>query len=232
MRPETQLLPSYSAKSIREQGQSYFLTGGKQLPSVTTILNATKPQAAREALRQWRNRVGAAQAKQIAGIASRRGSLTHQYLKRYLLGETESCPELIKPYWESLEPVLEQIDAVRLVEGFVFDEELGYGGKVDCIASYKQVPCVLDWKTADKPRGSIERLQDGPLQLAAYCGAINACYAQQEIELHHAALITAIAGQPAEVFWFEPEAMLSYEQQWQARVAQFYLYRGSGSSLT
>lgn len=217
-----QLLPAYSAKSVRLDGQSYFVDSqGIRLPSVTTILNATKPQAAREALMQWRQRVGKAEAQRISGTASRRGTLTHKHLKGYLLGEAASCPEAVRPYWESLATVLPLIQQVRLVEGFVFHRDLGYAGKVDCIASYDGVPCVFDWKTADQPKGSIERLHDAPLQLAAYCGAINYCYAEQ-VNLQHAALVVAVPNQPAEVFWLEAAAMAEYWQQWQARLAQFY----------
>lgn len=218
-----ELLPTYQAKSVRQNGQKYFLDSrGMRLPSVTTILNATKPQADRDALRQWRDRVGVAEANRIAGTASRRGTLTHKHLKHHLLGEEILCPPTVQPYWESLKPVLENIQTVRLVEGFVFHDDLGYAGKVDCIASYGEIPCVFDWKTADQPKGSIERLYDGPLQLAAYCGAINHTYAEQGLKLNHAVLIVAIPDRPAEVFWFEPEVMVQYWQQWQARVNQFY----------
>lgn len=218
-----QLLPSYRAKSVRSGGYSYLIDPqGMQLPSVTTILNATKSVEDRQALWRWRDRVGSTEAQKISSTASRRGTLTHKHLKEYLLGKPSSCPEAALPYWESLEPVLPHVQAVRLVEGFVFHYELGYAGKVDCIASYDGVPTVLDWKTADKPKGSIERLRDAPLQLAAYCGAANYCYGDQEIQLEHAALIVAVPNQPAEVFRFDAAAMVDYWQQWQKRVAQFY----------
>jgi genome maintenance exonuclease 1 len=220
---DLQWLPIYRAKSIRQNGQNYIVDGqGVRLPSVTTILNATKPQADREALMRWRDRLGKTEANRIASTASRRGSLTHKQLKQYLLGEAILCPSTVQPYWDSLQPVLEKIQTVRLVEGFVFHPDLGYAGKVDCIASYNQIPCVFDWKTADQPKGSIERLYDGPVQLAAYCGAINHTYAAQGVKLSHAALIVAIPHHPAEVFWFAPEEMVQYWQQWQMRVNQFY----------
>jgi PD-(D/E)XK nuclease superfamily len=223
MPPQPQLLPSYSAKSVREGGRSYFVDAqGVRLPSVSTILNATKPQADREALARWRQRVGTAAATQISGTASRRGTLTHSQIKHYLLGSDRPCPDAAQPYWQSLQPVLAEIQAVRLVESSVFHYDLRYAGKVDCVASYQSVPCVCDWKTADKPKGSIDRLHDAPLQLAAYCGAVNHSYADHGIKLHHALLVVAVPEQAAEVFWFSPEVMVDYWQQWQARVAQFY----------
>ncbi|MBD2461766.1 PD-(D/E)XK nuclease family protein [Oscillatoria sp. FACHB-1407] len=226
MLPKPQLLPSYSAKSVREGGRSYFVDArGVRLPSVSTILNATKPQEAREALARWRDRLGAEVAGQVTSRASRRGTQTHKYIRHYLLGEEMSCPDTVKPYWESIEPVLAEIQEVRLVENAVFHYDLGYAGKVDCVASYQGIPCICDWKTADAPKGSIERLHDGPLQLAAYCGAVNHSYVEHGVHLRHALLVVAIPDQKAEVFWFEPEDLVHQWHQWQARVAEFERFR-------
>lgn len=198
---------------------------GVRLPSVTTILNATRPQAAREDLMRWRDRLGTTEAGRISAAASRRGSMTHKQVKTYLAGENPVCPEAIRPYWESLEPVLSDVQDVSLLEKTVFHYDLGYAGKVDCVATYQGVPCVIDWKTADQPKGSIERLYDGPLQLAAYCGAVNHSYPDQSAALRQAILVVAIPHLPAEIFRFEPEAMAQLWQAWQTRVDQFYSRR-------
>lgn len=221
--PSQQRLPVISAKSSRQGGQSYFVDdSGQRLPSVSTILNATKPAADREALRQWQQRVGKAEAQRITGRASRRGTQTHTYLRHYLLGTPIPCPDAAKPYVDSLEPVLNAIDDVRLVEGAVFHYDLGYAGRVDCIASYQGVPCIVDWKTSDRPKETIQRLYDSPLQLAAYCGAANHLYADHGIHLTEAVLINAVPGQEAEVFWFDVDTLRNYWHQWQTRVDQFY----------
>ncbi|GAB4133550.1 MAG: hypothetical protein Fur0046_04440 [Cyanobacteria bacterium J069] len=185
-------------------------------------MNATKPLEARLALAQWRDRLGAAEAGRVATAASRRGSQTHAHIRRYLAGERPVCSEAVRPYWESLEPIVADIKNVRLLEAPVFHYDLGYAGKVDCVASYRGVPCVLDWKTGDRPKGSIERLYDGPLQLAAYCGAVNHYCEAEEVPICEAMLVVAIPDQPAEVFWFKPEAIAQYWNQWQQRVADYY----------
>ncbi len=215
-----------SATSSRKNGRSYFVDdSGRPLPSVSTILNATKSDADWKALRQWQQRIGKAEAQKIAGQASRRGTQTHTYLRHYLLGNEVPCSDAAYPYWTSLEPVLRSIDDVRLVEGTVFHYDLGYAGRVDCVASYEGTPCVVDWKTSDRPKGSIERLYDHPLQLAAYCGAVNHGYAHHDIHIKEAVLINAVPGQDAEVFWFDADTLRGYWQQWQERVERFY--RGS-----
>ncbi len=226
MASDIQLLPRLHAKSVRENGNQYYVNiKGDRLPSVTTILNATKPQADRDRLFNWRQRVGTNEANRISGTASRRGTQTHKQIQRYLQGLDTPCPEASRPYWQSIEPVLQNIDAVRLIESPVFHYEMSYAGIVDCVASYQGIPCICEWKTADKPKGSVERLYEYPLQLSAYLGAVNQYYQDYGIKLNHALLVVAIPELPAEVFLFEQLAMEDYWQQWLGRVAEYWKRR-------
>ena len=43
----------------------YQTPDGRRLPSVTTVLDRTKPAEARQALQEWRNRVGHKRAQEI-----------------------------------------------------------------------------------------------------------------------------------------------------------------------
>lgn len=231
MPTDIDLLPRLQLKSVRQNGKQYYVDnsdacGGRSdraLPSVTTILNATKPQEARERLMNWRSRLGTEEANRVSTTASRRGTQTHKYIKRYLLGEDISCPDASRPYWDSIQPVLEDIDTVRLVESPVCHRKLNYAGVVDCVASYHGIPCVCEWKTADKPKGSIERLYDYPLQLAAYLGAVNHTYQEYGIEIDSVLLVIAIPETAAEIYLLEKAAIDFYWQQWQERVAAYYM---------
>jgi hypothetical protein len=215
-----ELLPHYSAKSIKESGRQYYVNDrGDRFPSVTTILNATKPREDWERLMNWQQRVGVEQAAEITRSASRRGTGTHRYIQRYLKGEAVVCSESVRPYWESVKPVLESVESVRLIEGTVFHSELAYAGVVDCVATYDGIPCICEWKTSDKPKQTVERLYDYPLQVAAYWGAVNSLYG---MNLEHALLAIAIPEMPAEIFWFESDAIAQYWQQWESRVRQYW----------
>ncbi|MGC1392852.1 MAG: exonuclease, partial [Coleofasciculaceae cyanobacterium] len=131
-------------------------------------------------------------------------------------------PDHIMPYWQSIEPILQEISNVKLVEATVFNYDLKYAGIVDCVGNFRGIPCICEWKTADKPKGSVERLYDYPLQVAAYFNAVNSYYQKYDIKLNHALLVVAIPEQQAEVFWFEDEAMQTYSQQWKKRVTKFW----------
>jgi genome maintenance exonuclease 1 len=63
----------------------YCLPDGSKVPSVTTILDRTKPQEAREALANWKKRVGEQQAQAITTEAANRGTRMHAYLEQYVL---------------------------------------------------------------------------------------------------------------------------------------------------
>lgn len=220
-------LPVYHTKSVQQNGRQYYVDDrGQRLPSVSTILNATRPLEQRQALARWRERVGTEEATRISSTASRRGTGTHKQVERYLQGEAIVCPENVRPYWESLKPVLHAVTDVRLIEGAVFHHELGYAGKVDCVASYDGVPCLCEWKTADRPKQSLDRLNDYPLQVAAYWGAVNQFYQDYAVNLDYALLAIAIPEMPAEVFWLDRAAIDEYWQQWQERVAIFWRRQG------
>ena len=67
------------------EGKRYYATpDGNNLPSVTTILDKTKPPEKVEALNQWRRRVGAEKAQQITTEAANRGTRMHTYLEHYV----------------------------------------------------------------------------------------------------------------------------------------------------
>ena len=71
------------------EGRKYLTPDGNKLPSVTTILDATKPLEAKKALIEWRRRVGEQKAKEITTEAAGRGTRMHKWLENYVkTGET------------------------------------------------------------------------------------------------------------------------------------------------
>ena len=212
-------LPNYCAKMLRENGIGYMRDRrGNRLPSVSAIIQATKPPAEKARLALWREEVGQAEANRIIAAATQRGKLGRQQIERYFRGENAPCPEPIRPHWECLLPVLEKINNVRLFEGNVFHFYQGYAGRVNCVANYDYLPCVIQFKFADR----IKPLYSEPLQLAAYCGALNRQYGEPYgIRLNHA-LSIAIAPDGTDIDFFSPEDVRQYWQQWQERVALFW----------
>jgi genome maintenance exonuclease 1 len=78
---------------------------------------------------------------------------------------------------------------------------------------------VIEFKSADR----IKRLYDEPLQLAAYCGALNRQYGvKYGVHLNHALLIVTTPDDVS-LTWFDPNEVMDYWQKWQQRVAQFWV---------
>ncbi len=212
------LLP-YHAKPIWENDIGYLVDSrGIRLPGITSILKATKSSQEKAQLSNWRQRVGESEANRISRTSRDRGTLLHQLTKSYFLDESFTCPDSIKPYWDNLLPILQDIHDVRLIEGYLFHYYEGYAGRVDCVASYHGIPCVIEFKLADR----IKRLYDEPLQLAAYCGALNRQYGvKYGVSLNHALLIVTTPDEVS-LTWFDPDEVMDYWHQWQQRVAQFW----------
>ena len=63
-----------------------YLLGEEKLPSVTSILQATKSDEDKAALENWKQRVGYAEANKIKTTASNRGTNLHSYIEDFLRG--------------------------------------------------------------------------------------------------------------------------------------------------
>ena len=72
-----------SASRIEDQGTRLYDVNGARLPSVTTILGRTKDQ---QFLKDWKEKVGEAEADRIKKLSSKRGTSMHKFLEHYVLG--------------------------------------------------------------------------------------------------------------------------------------------------
>ena len=62
-----------------EGGKRLYATpDGKKVPSVTTVLEKTKPEEKKQALNEWRKRVGVDRAQAITTEAANRGTRMHR----------------------------------------------------------------------------------------------------------------------------------------------------------
>ena len=82
--------PKFDYKSIKRvdspTGRVYDIDEEK-LPSVTTILSATKSEESKAKLAAWRQREGEKKADQIRDDAAARGTIMHRILEGYVKGE-------------------------------------------------------------------------------------------------------------------------------------------------
>ena len=160
-----------STRSI-EDGSRKYLMGDEKLPSVTSILQATKSEEDKASLENWKQRVGYTQANKIKTEASNRGTSMHSYIEDFLRGRiNESFFESNEQYKNMAKEIIEKGINGRLEEIYGMEETLyypkRYAGTADIIAVFEGKDVVIDFKQANKPK-KIDYIQDYFLQLGAY----------------------------------------------------------------
>ena len=143
-----------------------YLVDNVKVPSVTTILSATKDM---RQLNNWRRRVGEKEANRIMNQASNIGTEMHQVLEYYLTGQGyyNATDEGAKP----------RMMAKTILDNIKLDEVWGneisleyknkFAGTCDLTAMAYGKPSIVDWKQANRPKKE-EWVDDYKHQLGAY----------------------------------------------------------------
>jgi genome maintenance exonuclease 1 len=215
----------------------YCLPDGSKVPSVTTILDRTKPAEAREALANWKRAVGEKRAQEITTEAANRGTRMHAYLEQYVLtADLKPLPSnpYAHPSWFMAAQVilngLQHVDEYWGTEVPLYYSGL-YAGTTDLIGTWKGQPAIMDFKQSNKVKKR-EYISDYFLQLAAYAAAHN--------EMHGTNINTGVvlmAVQPklqADGSYSTPEYLefviegdefAYWADEWMKRVELYYLTR-------
>lgn len=215
----------------------YCLPDGSKVPSVTTILDKTKPEEKRQALANWKKRVGETKAQEITTEAANRGTRMHAYLETYVMsGDMKPLPNnpYAHPSWfmaaEVILKGLQHVDEYWGVEVPLYYSGL-YAGTTDLIGVWKGRPAIMDFKQTNKPKKR-EWIEDYFLQLAAYAAAHN--------EMHGTTIdqgVILMACQPKLLsdgsystpeyleFEVQPDEFAHWSNEWMKRVELYYLTR-------
>ena len=159
----------------------YATPDGKKLPSVTTILDATKPEEEKRALMEWRKAVGEAKAQAITTEAANRGTRMHSYLEKYIK-EGTMPPKASNPFTWASHAMAHEVVNQGLVKA---DEFWGievplyfpgvYAGTTDCVGIHQGREAIMDFKQSNKVKKR-ENISGYFLQLCAYAEAHNELY--------------------------------------------------------
>lgn len=126
----------------------YKTPSGKAYPSVTTITGLHTKQA----IMEWRKRVGAEEANRISSRASARGTRVHQLCEDYLRKGIVEPDIFDKEIFESIKFLLDDIDNIHCLETPLYSDHLQVAGTVDCIAEFQGKLSVIDFKTSSRPK--------------------------------------------------------------------------------
>ena len=155
----------------------YLTPDGESLPSVTTILSATKDMTH---LNEWRDRIGHAKAQQITTEAAGVGTAMHANLERFIVGEQRqpgNAPVHVQA--NKMADVIIENGLSKMSEVWAMEQSLYfpglYSGTTDLIGIHEDEPAVCDHKQTNKPKKA-EWVEDYYLQLVAYILAHNEVY--------------------------------------------------------
>lgn len=150
----------------------YVAPNGERYPSVTTVI----ADHGKEAILEWRKRVGDDKANEISRKATTRGTSVHKVLEAYLNNEDTSGFDMmpnVKSLFVRMKQELEsKVNNIHCLESRLFSHELKLAGTVDCIAEYKGVLSVIDFKTSIRLKKK-ENIGGYFMQGAAYATMFN-----------------------------------------------------------
>ena len=198
----------------------YLTPDGESLPSVTTILSATKDMTH---LNEWKKRVGEEKARQITTEAAGVGTAMHSNLERFLVGmqrQPGNNPVHVqanKMADEIINKGLVDVNEFWAIEQSLYFPGL-YSGTTDLVAVYKGNPSICDYKQTNKSKKE-EWVEDYKIQLIAYIMAHNEVYGTDIREGHVFMCSRACEYQQFDLW---PQDFNKYQDLWLAKVEEYY----------
>lgn len=198
----------------------YLTPDGERLPSVTTILSATKDMTH---LNEWKKRVGEENAKRITTEAAGVGTSMHSNLERFLAGvqrQPGNNPVHVQANAmadEIIKKGLCDVSEVWAMEQSLYFPGL-YSGTTDLVAVYKDQPCIADYKQTNKPKKE-EWVDDYKIQLVAYILAHNEVYGTDIREGHVFMCSRDLQYQQFDLW---PTDFVKYQDLWLSKVEEYY----------
>lgn len=198
----------------------YLTPDGECLPSVTTILSATKDMTH---LNEWKKRIGEEKAKQITTEAAGVGTAMHSNLERFIAGlqrKPGNNPVHVQANLMADQIIingLSKVNEVWAMEQSLYFPGL-YSGTTDLVAVYDGNPSICDYKQTNKPKKE-EWIEDYKIQLVAYIMAHNEVY-KTDIREGHVFMCSRNFEYQQFDLW--PSDFNKYQDLWLNKVEEYY----------
>jgi genome maintenance exonuclease 1 len=152
-----------------DSGRLYATPTGEKYKSITTVLGNYNKQA----IMEWRERVGAEEANKISTKAANRGTKVHKICEDYINNEISEMkmsmmmPDLKEMFFK-IKPIIdEKLGDVYSQEQALYSHKLKIAGRVDLIGMWNGKLAVIDFKTSTKQKQE-ENIQNYFMQCTAY----------------------------------------------------------------
>jgi genome maintenance exonuclease 1 len=202
----------------------YATPDGEKLPSVTTILDATKSEESKQALQNWRKRVGVVKAQEITTEAAGRGTRMHKWLENYIktgeTGDPGSNPYSIQSHTMAHSIIRQGLSKCNEYWGtevpLYFPKV--YAGTTDLCGVHDGSEAIMDHKQTNKPKKR-EWIDDYFVQLAAYANAHNEVHGTK---IRKGVIFMCSAANEYQEFILEGSDFDKYTDIWFKKVEQYY----------
>ena len=198
----------------------YLTPDGESLPSVTTILSATKDMTH---LNEWRDRIGHAKAQQITTEAAGVGTAMHGNLERFVCGmqrQPGNNPVHVQANKMAdviIENGLSKVNEIWAMEQSLYFPGL-FSGTTDLVGVHEGEPAVMDYKQTNKPKKA-EWVEDYYLQLVAYILAHNEVYST---DIKRGVVFMCSRAFEYQQFEVTAADFNKYEDMWLNKVEEYY----------
>ena len=154
-----------------ETGTRVYEINNYRLPSVTTILGATKNQ---QFLKDWKAKVGEQEAERIKNVSSSRGTAMHKFLEHHITGVGYDDLTAIGQEAKAMAEKVIDVGLTPVEEWYGSEVTLYYpglyAGSTDLVCLHNGRETIVDFKQANRPKKK-EWIEDYYLQIAAYAMA-------------------------------------------------------------
>jgi len=207
-----------------EGSRKYATPDGEKLPSVTTILDATKTEESKQALQNWRNRVGHKQAQAITTEASGRGTRMHKWLENYIktgaTGDPGSNPYSLQSHQMAhsiINQGLVKCDEFWGTEVSLYYPKI-YAGTTDLVGLHEGSEAIMDFKQSNKLKKK-EWIDDYFIQLLFYGTAHNKLYSTK---INKGVIFMCTSDNVYQEFIIEGSEWTAYENKMWERLEKYY----------
>ena len=204
---------------ITDHGSRTYDVLGTRLPSVTTILSATKDQSF---LTAWKNKVGHENAERIKNVSSNRGTAMHKFLEKHI--EDVGYDDLTTLGREAkamankiIEDGLSQVSEYYGSEVMLYYPDL-YAGSTDLVCRHDGMETIVDFKQANRPKKE-EWIEDYYLQIAAYAMAHDYVHGSN---IQQGVIMVCTPDLYYQEFKCEGEKMRHYRHEFLKRLSQYH----------
>lgn len=203
-----------------DNGMRVYETPAGNLPSVTTILSATKDMTE---LDQWRKRLGDREANRIRDEACALGTLIHTHLESFLMGlPRPSGNNLIHRMAKAMSEIIITQGLVAMSDVWSIEAPLYfphlYAGTSDLIGVYNGRDAVVDYKSATRMKKS-EHITDYFVQGVAYLEAHNEVH---KTKIDTVVILMVSRDLDFKRFVIQGKSLDAARRQWHGRVEDWY----------